>query len=129
MEAAFRAALLAVPAVAALGPARVSWGAVPQGAALPAVSITRISGAEGMTMRGRDGLTEARVQVDAWADDYEAALAIARAVERTLHGHRAGGLRLVAHAGTRDDRAGGSNEAGRPYRQSMDFIVHWRDEE
>lgn len=127
MEQALRAILLASSGVTSLAPAaRINWGAHPQGAALPALVLNVVSDAEGMVMNGPNGLSEGRVQIDAYADTYGDAKALARAVRTLLHGLRNTNFRLVMHVATRDSREGGTNEAERPYRVSMDFTTAWR---
>lgn len=127
MEEAFRALLVA--ALPSIGATRINWGAHPQGLARPALVVNVVSGADGMTMQGPDGLLMARVQVDCYADSYTAAKTVSRTVIAALNGHRGGGFRGVFHASTRDGREGGSNEADRPYRVSLDFMVNWRAEQ
>ena len=128
MEEAFRALLLASSGVTALVGTRINWGAHPQGAAMPFIVLTVISGNGGHTLQGRDGLSEGRVQVDCYADTYRAAKLLARAVAGAVDAHQGGQFSGVFHAGTRDLREGGANEADRPYRVSMDFMTHWRDQ-
>lgn len=127
MEEALRALLLASSGVASLAPsARINWGAHPQGADLPSLVLNTISGSEGLTMSGPDGIETSRVQIDAYAHTYAGAKILSRAVIAALHAYRSGAFRLVVHEGTRDSREGGSNEAERPFRCSMDFTVNWR---
>lgn len=123
MEEAIRTRLLST---VALDGVPVNWGAHPQGAALPGIVLTVVSAAEGLTLKGPDGLSQGRVQVDCYAATYGAARATARAVIAALYGWRSGQMRLVEHVATRDSREGGSNEADRPYRTSLDFMTHWR---
>ena len=127
MEEQLRALLLASSGVTTLAPAaRINWGSHPQGAALPGVVLNVISDAEGMVMNGPNGLSEGRVQIDAYADSYSQAKALSRAVIAALHGLRNTNFRLVTHVSTRDSREGGTNEAERPFRVSMDFTTAWR---
>lgn len=126
MEEALRQLLITASGIAA---GRVNWGANPQGAGYPALVLNVISGGEGLHMQGGDGLLRARVQVDCYAASYGEAKTKSRAVIGALHGHRGGGFRLVEHLSTRDSREGGSNEAERPFRVSMDFMANWRAEE
>jgi hypothetical protein len=123
MEEALRARLLATAALAGVP---VNWGSHPQGAGLPGIVLNVVSGNEGLTLKGRDGLSVARVQVDCLGVSYAAAKGVARNVITALNAYRATNLRLVAHVATRDSREGGSNEAERPYRTSLDFMTHWR---
>lgn len=127
MEEEFRALLTGSAAVTAIAPSdRINFGEHPQGAALPALVMNTISDFEGLTMQGPDGLSEGRVQVDCYAATYPEAKGLSRAVRDVFHGLRAGGFRLVEHTDTRDSREGGSNEATRPYRVSLDFTTAWR---
>lgn len=127
MEEALRAALLASSGVTSLVPAaRINWGEHPQGTGTPYLHMMTVSGAEGLTMKGPDGLSDGRVQIDAYAPTYGQAKQISRAVIAALHGHRSAGLRLVTHVATRDSREGGSNEAERLFRCSLDFTTAWR---
>ena len=127
MEEQLRAILLASSGVTSLVPAtRINWGVHPQGAPLPGLVLNVASDAEGMVMNGPNGLSEGRVQIDAYAESYSQAKALSRAVIDALHGLRTTKFRLVTHVATRDSREGGTNEAGRPFRVSMDFTTAWR---
>ena len=127
MEEALRAILLASSGVTTLAPAaRINWGEHPQGAALPGLVLNVVSDAEGLHLKGPDGLSEGRVQIDAYAKTYGEAKTLSRAVRTVLHGYRGGGFRLVSHVATRDSREGGTNEAERPFRISLDFTTSWR---
>lgn len=108
----------------------INWLVHPQGEPLPAVVLNLIGGAEGYTMQGRDGLFRGAVQIDAYAHDLAQAVHLGREVEAVLSGYRGpgaagvfGGIFLTA---TRMTREGGTNEAERPFRRSMDFDVNWR---
>ena len=127
MEEQLRALLLASSGVTSLVPAaRINWGEHPQGTGTPYLHLMTVSGAEGLHLKGRDGLSEFRVQIDACAPAYPQAKQVSRAVIAALHGHRSGGLRLVSHVATRDSREGGTNEAERLFRVSLDFTISWR---
>lgn len=123
MEEALRARLMASSGLSGVP---VNWGTHPQGLALPGIVLNVVSGAEGLTLTGPDGLTPSRVQVDCYATTYSAAKTLSRDVVASLHGYRANSLRLVQHVATREGREGGSNEAERPNRVSLDFETHWR---
>lgn len=129
MEEELRARLLASGPVTAICSDRVNWGAHPQGQPLPALVLAIVSDARGLTYSGPDGLHQARVQIDAYAPGYMAAKSLARAVRAALEGYRGGGFRGVFLDTVRDGREGGTNEADRPFRISMDFQTHWRDNE
>ena len=129
MEEQLRALLLASSGVTSLVPAaRINWGEHPQGAGSPYIHMMTVSGAEGVHLKGRDGLSEFRVQVDCYSPTYPQAKQVSRAVIAALHGHRSGGLRLVSHVATRDSREGGltQREAERLFRVSLDFTISWR---
>lgn len=127
MEEEFRAILVANSAVVSLAPLpAINWGAHPQGLPLPGVVMNVMSDFQGITMAGADGLSQGRVQVDCYAMTYGAAKALSRAVVGALHAYRGAGFSLVEHVATRDSREGGSNEAERPFRVSLDFNTYWR---
>lgn len=126
MEEELRAILLASSGVTALVAKRVNYGTHPQGTPLPALVLNVISDAEDLHMNGPNGLFQGRVQVDAYGMTYGTVKAVSRAVRAALHCYRGGGFRLITQVSARDSREGGSNEADRPYRVSMDFITAWR---
>jgi hypothetical protein len=126
MEEALRALLLASSSVTAITAGRINWGAHPQGVQGPRLLLTLISDVGGHDLQGPDGLSEMRVQFDCDAEVYADAKALGRAVRVLLDGYRLGSFRGVFHAGTRDDREGGTNEADLPFRVSLDFIINWR---
>jgi hypothetical protein len=128
MEEAFLALLAASSGVTSHVPAsRINWGSHPQGTGSPYIVLTVISDNEGLTYTGPDGLSQGRVQVDCYAPDYAGAKLASRAVRILLHGYRGNGFQLIEHAGSRDSREGGTNEAERLHRTSLDFMTHfWR---
>ena len=127
MEEAFKDVLTGNATVTALAPAaRINWGSRPQGSPLPAVVLNVVSDNEGLTLKGRDGLSVGRVQVDCYGATYTQAKQLSRAVRSALSGYRGGSFRLVEHVATRDSREGGTNEADRPFRVMLDFLTHWR---
>ena len=127
MEEALLALLASSGGVTAhVSPARINWGAHPQGTGGPYIVLFVISDVPGLTMSGPDGMTAFRVQCDVYGSTYAAAKLAARAVATLLHGYRGGQFRLIEHAGSRDSREGGTNEADRLFRVSLDFIIHWR---
>lgn len=127
MEEALHALLASSAAITVIAPAtRINWGAHPQGAALPGLILNVIGNEEGLTQQGPDGLFQGRVQIDAYAATYGGAKQLSRAVRAVLHGYSGGGFGLVQHVATRESREGGTNEAERPYRVSLDFTTAWR---
>jgi hypothetical protein len=125
MEEALRALLLADSGVSSHAGTRANFGAHPQGQPFPAVVLNTISDNEGYTLQGPNGVAEMRVQVDCYAGSYGAAKQLSRAVRSLLSGYQHGAFQGVFLAGTRDSREGGSNDAARPYRASMDFMVQF----
>lgn len=123
MEELIRALLKGDPAVAGIVGARVNFGAHPQGQPMPAIVLNTISDFEGVLLANASGLSDARIQVDCYALDYGPAKLLSRAVRAVLNGYSAGRIQGVFHAGSRDSREGGSNEADRPYRVSLDFTL------
>ena len=125
MEEALIATLLASSGVSALVGARVYPGARPQGSILPALIFNRISGAPGYTTQGSDGLSESRVQIDAYASSYGATKALARATQGALSG-LSGTRHGVVFQGVFMDSARDGFEGESPeriFRVSMDFTV------
>ena len=127
MEEDFLALLRGDAQLLALVPAaNMSLGDLSQGTVYPGVVCNVVQAAEGITHAGPDGLQQGRVQVDCNALNYGQAKAISRRVVAILHGYRGGRFRGVFHELTRDDREGGTNQAVRPYRVTLDFATHWR---
>lgn len=128
MEEEFRALLTGSAAVTALVPAsRISFGAHPQGAGWPGIVLQTVSAFKEAHMQGPDGLLRGRVQVDCYALTYAEAKRVARAVIETLHARAIGGFRPILWVAARDSREGGTNEADRPFRSSLDFTIAWRE--
>lgn len=126
MEDALRTLIKANTAIAALVGSRIYWGVIPQGSALPAIALHKISGDEWMHMSGPNGVFQARVQVDAYAITYKEVTAISRALNAALNCYRGGGFRFIEQLNDSARMEGGSNEADRPFRASIDFNVTWR---
>lgn len=128
MEEALRALLTSSAVVTAITPeASINWGSRVQGLKGPQLVLNVISDAEGHTLKSRDGLSVGRVQIDCYAETNTQAKQLSRAVRALLDGFRDSGFRGVFHAGTRDGREGGTNDADRPFRVSLDFMTHWRN--
>lgn len=126
MEELIRARLLAEAGVTDFVGSRVNFGEHPQGAALPGLVLQTVSGIDGYNISAPDGVNQARVQVDCYAVSYGAAKLLSRAVLAALSGWSGGGVQGVFHAGSRDGREGGTNEAARPFRVSLDFNVTYQ---
>ena len=125
MEELIRVQLLSTVAVTTLAGTRIDWGGNPQGTASPRICLWVISDSEGIAIDGPDGFSVGRIQVDCYGATYPAAKALARAVRAALDGFAGGDLQLVRLIGTRDTREGGTNEAERLFRVSLDFSTHY----
>jgi hypothetical protein len=103
----------------------IGWFTAPQGIGYPKVVLNVITDAEGLVMNGPNGLFEGIVQIDVYGMVRLATKQVSREIRDLLHGYRGGGFHLIRHDRTRDTREGGSNEADRPFRVSMDFTTAW----
>jgi len=93
MEEALMLALRADAALAALVGGRIDWGARPQADAVPAVTLHLVDSPKSHTMRGRETLTQSRVQIDCFGGDYFEAKFVARAVSAAIDALKAEPLR------------------------------------
>lgn len=100
------------------------WKRVPQGTPLPYVVMNVISGLRDYTMQRASGLREKRVQVDCYGSTYEEATSTARQVEKILSGRRGGIFAGIFLDSERDLSEASAGDVGRPFRISLDFIVH-----
>lgn len=126
MEEELRSLLLATSAVTDIVGDKINWGSMPQGQEYPGVALHVIDEVSENTMTGPDGLLQGRVQVDCYALTYRQAKLLSRAIRTRLDGYRGGGFSGIFLAGARDSREGGTNEADRPFRVSLDFLTNWR---
>lgn len=123
MEEIIRALLLSDSGVSSRVGTRVNFGTHPQGQPLPAIVLNTVSDFEGYLIAAPDGMFNARLQVDCYGTGYGPTKLLSRAVQSLLSGHTGVGIQGVFHASSRDSREGGTNEADRPYRVSLDFII------
>ena len=125
MEAALIAKLLATAGVTNLVSTRINWSRRPQGAALPAIVLQRVSGTPDVHHAGASGLVVSRIQVDCWAASYGSAKAVARAVETavTAQTFTQGATRfdVILIDSERDDS---TDETTPLFRTSLDLMVH-----
>ena len=129
MEEDLRAALLANAGVSALVGGRISWGLRPQGQALPAVSLTRVTGGYDYTLAERVRTTRPLVQIDCWAGAYGDAKALARAMATALDTLSTAPFQGCFIEDERDDAedpgAPQSDRSTEIYRTSLDVrVVH-----
>lgn len=124
MEEDFRALLLNTTAVTDVVSTRIDFAGGAQGTPDPRIVLWVIGDNEEHRMCGPDGLSDGRVQVDCYCGEYGQAKLLSRAVRAALDGHSDANFQGIFHAGTRDSREGGTNEAYRSYRVSLDFITN-----
>lgn len=124
MEADFRQLLVA--ALPDLGPARINWDEQPQGMAGSYIVLQLIDMTEGKTQQGPDGLQQARVQVDCYAEYSADARQLGYAAKAALDGHRGDRFRGIFFDGLRVTRETDENGGEANYRASLDFLTHWR---
>jgi hypothetical protein len=127
MEMGIIQRLLAHGGVAALVGGRVYPGDLPQGVAMPAIAVSRVSGGPVYVDEGESGLDMARAQVDCCGVDYSSAKNAAKAVRLALSsfvGQSAGvSFECVLLDAERDLEPTGSNAAEYSHRVSCEFVV------
>lgn len=126
MEEQLRGILLAASSVTDIVGNRISWGSIPQGKGYPSIAMHVIDEVSQSTMAGPDGLLQGRVQIDCYALTYAQAKILSRAVILVLDGYQGGIFSGIFLASARDSREGGTNEAERPFRVSLDFATNRR---
>lgn len=130
MEEALISLLLTDGTIATLVGTRVWPAARPQGSDLPALVVTRISGAPGYADDGEIGLEPARFQIDSWSLTYGDGKVLSRAVRSALSAfsgvHAGVNFSYIMLDEERDLRESGSNQADYPFRIAQDYIVHVR---
>lgn len=128
MEKLIRALLKGAPAVSGIT-SHVNFGEHPQGKPYPYVVLWTIGDVDGVTLEGVSGFNQGRIQADCYGRTYGTAKRLSRAVKTVLSGYSGGALQGVFHAGSRESREGGTNEADRPFRVSLDFTLTYSNEE
>jgi uncharacterized protein DUF3168 len=127
MEEAIIAKLLADGGVSGIVGARVFPGSRPQGSALPALVLNRISGGPEYADDGEVGLEQARIQIDCWAATYAGAKLLARAAAAALSAFEgtvgATTFQWIELDIERDLREGGGDATDYPFRTALDFLV------
>lgn len=102
-----------------------TWGGLGQGTALPRIALYRVSGRDDMTLAGRSGWLEGRVQVDCYGSTYAQAVTVSRAVTDALSGYRGG---PIWHARLDSIRDRPEEDGGDVIqRVSLDFAVLYRE--
>lgn len=130
MEEALTSYLLASSGVTSAVGQRVFWVLRPQGSDTPCLVLNVVSDVPQYVMGGADGLSQTRVQVDAYGTTYSAAKNAMRAAKARLSGatFTQGGVTFQGAFGDgeRDSFEAGSNTADRFFRVSVDFILWHR---
>ena len=105
--------------------APVDWGWNLQGAVLPRVVLTLVSGAPSYNADGPSDIAMARVQIDCFAASQGAAITLARQVEAAISGYRASPLLGVFLEGAVDMAP--DTSAGEVFaRRMLTAMVHHR---
>lgn len=143
-ELAVASRLVALSPVTAIVGPRVYMLKLPQRPTLPAVRVQRISGLRGQHLRGPDGWTRTRVQVDSYvsesaADAYATVTALADAIRGDGLGPSASGLwGWIGELGSPPIRINNveveddgdvqyEGDELRLLRLRQDFMLHWRE--
>lgn len=88
IEEGLVAFVLAQSAITTLIGTRIMPAPLRQDCVLPAISYQLISVRDDVLHDGPQGLPDARIQIDCWADTYAGAKTLAAAVKTTVHAYR-----------------------------------------
>lgn len=121
MEEELVAYLLAWPGLTARVGDRVFFARLPQGEALPAVVIHRITSGRHYVMEGRNATAQPLLQHDCYGATYTEAKAVSREVIAAYDALPAGGLKAGFVTGERDSFDG--EDPDRIHRTSVDVQV------
>lgn len=127
MDEVLWALLTGAPAVFSAAGDRIYWGLAPQGAQLPYIVLTRISGFDDPHLTGTDGLWRYRVQVDCYGSDRPSVVPLQLAVVALLNGYSTftgSGITGCFIDSIRDDIEDAAS--GQVFRISSDFNITWR---
>ena len=124
--------------IAAKVVARVYTPILPQKVTFPAIQLQLISDIEELQMRGPDGVTRVRVQIDSWALTRDAAQVVGRLVVQRLNGFLGywvgdpstsppGYLRILGVALQGASEQFEQEVLGGMCRHSADYYIHFRD--
>ncbi len=126
MRSEFAALLRGAPTITALVPAgNINWRERHQSAALPGIVLHLINAGDLYTLSDVTDLAEVRVQIDVWAEDYDAATAAAEAVRTLLSGYQGGPFYQI-RVSEGDARARISAEIGDPPGVTLDASFLYR---
>lgn len=124
MESALRALLTGYAPLTALVPAaRIVWNHLPQATTRPAIVLYKITGAEGLTYSGPDGLADGIVQIDVQALTVTSMWAVRDAILAKLHGYRGGIFQLIRHVSGDESSEELAGAGSLIHRARLDFTV------
>lgn len=131
MEADLIAYMLASSALTALVSTRIWPVSRPSNSALPAITVTRISGSPEYADDGEIGVENARVQVDCWGTSYASVAAVADAVTNRMSAaadvvQGSTTFVLVMVDDRRDMRESGTDLAEYLYRTLVDLTTIYK---
>lgn len=127
METALRQRLLDDATVAAIVDTRIDWTIRPQGSAFPAVVLTQVFDSRSQHMQGFNTFRPTRVQIDCYATDKGANVALREAVIAAIVGETtvSGVTFLRAFINSVLDR-GDQTDTGFVHRELIDVSI-WHD--
>ncbi len=131
LAAALFARLSTDAAVAALVAQRIYPIIAPQEAATPFIVQARSSTQRFTALSGPGGLAQARVEISAWADTFDACRALADAVRLALDGFSGSAGGVVIRASRLDaERDGRNDEAASTglFVAALDFVITYEEE-
>jgi hypothetical protein len=96
---------------------------LPQGAVVPAIVYNVIDSPSEHSQSGPSNLKRPRIQIDCWADDYDAALAFGMDVSHLLYGYKGsvGSSRIDSVLQQNDITM--YNEEDRHWRRILDYMI------
>lgn len=130
MEEALRARLLANTAIAAIVGTKVTWGDRPQGKDLPALVLLLVVPGRDYTHQGADGLTGARVQIEAYGKTALQAVQLQRLVTAEMEDPKTvGSIRfdMCFQQGGPDGASIDLDGGGKAYQRLSDWLVFWEE--
>lgn len=131
MHSDLLAYLTANSGIAALVSNRVHWAVAPQGSTMPFIVLNQISGAPDYIYQGESGLSEYRIQIDAYATSYLSAKTLTTIIKTALSGLRfTQGTTLFDGCFVINERdlTEDTQSAGvRTFRVSVDFQIFFKE--
>lgn len=125
---ALRSYLLADPTINSLvGGYRIHHSRLPQDQVEPSVVFNKISDFGDYNMGGNSGLGHIRMQLDAWAQNSDAATELANAVHDRLSGAKDMMDNIFCKGAFVDSGRDDYDDVTRLYRSSRDYMI-WYDE-